>query len=428
MKIVQIIPGSGGSFYCGNCLRDDKYYDSLKRKGHDVIKIPMYLPLFADEHDLTDIPVFYGAVSLYLKQQFPFLRKFPSWIDRILNSKPMLKLAARQSGSTNAVGLEDMTISMLLGEDGNQSAELEELVNWVDVHFKPDVVHISNALLLGLAHRLKEKLKVPVFCALQDEDVWVDIMAPEISRKIWKLMAEKAKDVDGFIAVSDYYANFAKEKMNIPEEKIRTLHLGVSPDSYPYIDTLQKERNIGFISRMCYSNGLDILVDAFVLLKKEKAFEDVKLIITGGSTGVDRKFIQQIHNRINENGLQNSIEFQSKFDNEDRIKFFEKVSLISVPVRNGEAFGIYLIEAMASGIPIVQPALGAFTEIVDISNGGVVFYPNEPHLLATKLAGLLSDKDRMHEMSIKARSSVENNFNINLQAEKLSELYHNFIP
>ena len=51
MKIAHIIPGSGGSFYCGNCLRDSKYYESIKKLGHDVLKIPMYLPLFSHDED-----------------------------------------------------------------------------------------------------------------------------------------------------------------------------------------------------------------------------------------------------------------------------------------------------------------------------------------------------------------------------------------
>ncbi|MCB8999672.1 MAG: hypothetical protein H6540_06370 [Bacteroidales bacterium] len=67
MKILHIIPGSGGSFYCGNCLRDSKFVEALRQSDHQVVKLPMYLPLFADEHDLSgDIPVFYGAVSIYL--------------------------------------------------------------------------------------------------------------------------------------------------------------------------------------------------------------------------------------------------------------------------------------------------------------------------------------------------------------------------
>ncbi|MCA1746605.1 MAG: glycosyl transferase, partial [Bacteroidales bacterium] len=190
MKILHIIPGSGGSFYCGNCLRDSKFVEALRASEHEVIKLPMYLPLFADEHDLSrEIPVFYGAVSIYLKQQYPFFRKAPAWFDRLLNSGPMLKLAAKFAGSTRAKGLEEMTISMLLGEQGEQREELDRMIEWLSEHCKPDVIHLSNALLVGLARRLSESMKAPVICSLQDEDQWVDVMKPSSQEKVWNLMA-----------------------------------------------------------------------------------------------------------------------------------------------------------------------------------------------------------------------------------------------
>jgi glycosyltransferase involved in cell wall biosynthesis len=429
MKIVQIIPGSGGSFYCGNCLRDDKFYESLKRLGHDVIKIPMYLPLFADEHAESDkeVPVFYGAVSLYLKQQFPFLRKFPKAFDRLMNSSPMLRLAARQSGSTDASGLEDMTISMLKGEEGNQSNELEEMVSWIENHYKPDVVHISNALLLGLAKKLKDRLQVPVLCSLQDEDVWVDAMDTEHRDMVWALMAEKAKNVDAFIAVSDYFAALTMDRMHISHEKMHRVYLGVLPENYRYINVAEKKRNIGFISRLCVGNGLDILVDAFIGLKKKEGYEDVKLILTGGYTHADRKYIKSVKTSIHKAGLSAEVEFLEKFDDEDRLAFFDRISLLSVPVRKGEAFGIYLTEALASGVPIVQPALGAFPEIVKGSQGGIVYNPNTPEKLQQKLEEMLDKDYDLKQLSVNGRRGVELEFNIQKQSEKLVDVYKKYI-
>lgn len=427
MNILQIIPGSGGSFYCGNCLRDSKYFDALRKMGHNVVKIPMYLPLFADEHDLNTIPVFYGAVSIYLKQKYPIFRRAPGWFDNVLNSKPMLKLAASQAGSTRATGLEDMTMSMLLGEEGKQSEELERMVDWIAEHCKPDVIHLSNALLLGLAHKIKEKLNVPVFCSLQDENVWVDVMRPEYRDKVWNLMSEKAAWVDAFISVSDYYAGLSKQRMKLPDEKVHTVYLGVDPEDYVYKSASRKERTIGFISRMSHENGLDILVDAFILLKKKPGFEDVKLMLTGGYTGDDKKFLRGIHKKIKRNKLSDQVIVQDEFEGEDRLKFFEKVSVVSVPVRIGEAFGIYLTESMASGIPVVQPALGAFPEIVNTTGGGRVYPENTPEGLSKALETHLTDRENFEPLSKKAREGIENDFNINTLAAELIEEYNKVI-
>jgi len=423
MQVIHIVPGTGGSFYCGNCLRDSTYVQALRKKGIDAIKIPMYLPIFSDEHDLSDIPVFYGAISLYLKHTYPILRKAPRWFDRILNSGPALKLAARMSGSTRAKGLEDMTISMLLGEQGEQEKELDTMVNWIAEHCDADVIHLSNALLIGLARRFQEKLNVMVVCSLQDEDVWVNAMEDNFRKKTWDLMSERAKDVDAFLSVSDFYAGIMKEKMNIPAEKLFTSHISVDPDDYVYTNSADKNFAIGYISRMCEENGLEVLVDAFILLKKNPQHEKVRLFLTGGATGDDQEFLKGIRKKISEAGISGDVEFHKDFENEGRHEFLKKVSLISVPVLEGEAFGMYLLEAMASGVPAVQPALGAFPEIINRSGGGMIYGQNTPEQLCEALHSLAEDQDKLSALSKSAREGVINHFSIDDQATRVMDIY-----
>lgn len=423
MNIIQIIPGSGGSFYCGNCLRDSKYVDALRQLGHQVIKIPMYLPLFSDEHDITDIPIFYGAISTYLKQVYPIFRKAPKWFDNLLNSKPMMKMAASMAGSTRAKGLEDMTISMLLGEQGKQKDELEKMVDWIAEHCKPDIIHISNALLLGLAKRLKEKTGVPVVCSLQDEDVWVDAMQPQYQKRIWDLMHERSEDVDALVAVSNYFAETMKRRMHISDEKMHTFYLGVDTEDYPYIPVSEKPRNVGYISRMCEKDGFGLAVDAFIELKKQDGFQDVKFVATGGLTGDDKSFFKQQKAKIEKAGLSDFFEVEEEFEGDARHDFFKKVSMISVPVLDGEAFGMYLLEAMASGVPVVQPEVGAFPEIVDVSGGGLCYNPNTPEKLAETWAALLNDPEKLQKLSKDGYDGTKSKFNIHNHAQEIVDLY-----
>ena len=425
MKIIQIIPGSGGSFYCGNCLRDDKYYHAIKKLGHDVLKVPMYLPLFSrNSENNSHSPVFYGAVSIYLKQTYPAFRHAPEWVDGLLNSGPMLRQAAKMAGSTRARGLEEMTISMLMGEEGEQAAELEKMTRWLEQHFRPDVIHISNALLLGLAGTLKSRLGAPVVCSLQDEDVWVDVMSPANRNRVWQLMGEKAEGVDSFISVSDYFSGLIRNRMSINDKKLHTIHLGVNPGEYNYRDPAGKKRSVGFLSRMNHDNGFDILVDAFILLKQDPANDDVVLYLSGGSTNDDSSFLKEQRSKIAGAGLGHDVVFLENFDHGKRHIFFDLVSVLSVPVRRGEAFGIYLAEAMASGIPVVQPALGAFPEIIGATGGGIAYGHNDPANLAEALEKVISNPALMSEMGARARKGVEEKFNIQTQAEKLVEVYN----
>ncbi len=424
MKILQIIPGSGGSFYCGNCLRDSKYVEAIKALGHEVVKIPMYLPLFDDERDLSqEVPVFYGAISIYLKQLSPIFEKAPKWFDRFLNTKPMLKFAARMAGSTRATGLEDMTVSMLKGEHGRQHEELERMVNWIAEHCEPDIIHLSNALLNGIAPKLKEKLHVPIVCSLQDEDVWIDPMEQDFQDQSWGLMQENSEYIDAYIGVSDYYTKLMVDKMNIPAHKINSLHIGVDVSDYSYDPEIIKPRNIGYISRMCHENGVDIAVDAYLLLKKMPGMESVKLYLTGGSTADDKEVLKDIRRKIKENQLKDQVIFIDDFEQEGRTEFFDSVSFVSVPVRNGEAFGLYLLESMASGVPVIQPALGGFPEIISLSQGGQTYEPNTPEVLAETWADLIQNPETIAKMAVAGRKGVSEHFNIFSQGAQLLEIY-----
>jgi glycosyltransferase involved in cell wall biosynthesis len=423
MKIAHIIPGSGGSFYCGNCMRDSKYIRALKDLGHQVIKVPLYLPIFDDAHDLDEVPVFYGAVNLYLKQQFPIFRHMPAFIEHALDSKSVLEMAARKAGSTRAKGLEGMTISMLRGEDGGQKEELERLVDWLVDEAKPDVVHLSNALLLGLAHRIKQRMNITVICSLQDEDVWVDAMEDHFRKEVWDLMSERGKDVDVFIPVSDYFSDEIHQRMVIPESKMKTVHLGVDTSDYLPKPVAEKSPVIGYLSRMCEENGLAVLVDAFIILRKDPKYSSVQLKITGGKTGDDLQFIKEQKRKLAKAKVEADVFWVDEFEGDERQKFFDSVRLISVPVLIGEAFGLYMLEAMASGIPMVQPALGAFPEVIGISGGGVIYGENKPELLAKALGELIFDDTRLQELSDAGQAGVKAHFDIHAQAKKMVAVY-----
>ena len=294
MKIINIVPGFGGTFYCGNCLRDSGFTQALKDAGHEAHTLPIYLPLFTGQmQNENDTPVFYGAVNIYLKQNYRIFRHMPEWLYRFFNSPPILRLAASKAGSTRAHGLEEMTLSMLQGHEGYQQEELQMLIDYLRDHEKPDVVHLSNALLLGLAYKIKNELGIPVVCSLQDEDVWVDAMYPQYQQKVWDMMSEKGKDVDAFISVSDFFSDIMREKMQIPDSKLHTIHVGIDPANYQYREPETDHPVIGYLSRMNEENGFALLIDAFILLRKNKEFSNVKLRVSGGHTGDDKRFIKR---------------------------------------------------------------------------------------------------------------------------------------
>jgi glycosyltransferase involved in cell wall biosynthesis len=428
MKIINIVPGFGGTFYCGNCLRDSGFTQALNDIGHEAHTLPIYLPLFVGkEQSENEVPVFYGAVNIFLKQNYSIFRHMPAWMYRFFNSTPILNFAASKAGSTRAHGLEEMTLSMLRGHEGYQQEELQMLIEYLRNHEKPDVVHLSNALLLGLAHKIKNELGIPVVCSLQDEDVWVDAMYPHYRQKVWDMMAEKGKDVDAFIAVSDFFANVMEQKMRIPRSKLHTIHVGINPENYTYHKPAIENPIIGYLSRMNEENGFSIFMDAFILLHKNSTFKNARIRVSGGSTGDDKKFIKSQLKKLKRAGLHNSIEFVEDYSKDVLHDFFNGLSLLSVPVLNGEAFGLYQLESLASGIPLVQPALGAFPEIINATGGGVVYNPNTPEALAKKWKETLLNPEELINMSEQGRASVTELFHLDKLTDKIAKVYKGIV-
>lgn len=428
MKIVNIVPGFGGTFYCGNCLRDSGYTKSLLKLGHDAMMLPIYLPLTM-EHGVEEntSPIFYGAVNIYLKQNFKIFRNMPSWMERMFNSSSMLRYAAKKAGSTRTEGLEPMTISMLQGKEGNQGQDLQELIDFLKVHEKPDVVHLSNALLLGLAKQIKEQLKVPVICSLQDEDVWVDAMNEHYKKIVWDLMSEKGEDVDAFIAVSDYYAQEMKQKMRIPDSKMHIVPIGVDVDLYKYAKPVREPQSIGYISRMYEEHGFGLLIDAYIKLKKDPQFKDVLLKLSGGYTADDKGYVNKQMKKLKKAKVFEDVMIIEDFKPEHRYRFFNQLSILTVPVLKGEAFGTYQLESLVSGVPLVQPALGAFPEIIKQTGGGVTYFPNTTEAMLEKWKEVLSDPDKIDEMSRVGNQTVKEIYAIDPVSEQVLKIYESLI-
>ncbi|MCF8297531.1 MAG: glycosyltransferase family 4 protein [Saprospiraceae bacterium] len=423
MKIINIVPGFGGTFYCGNCLRDSSFVKHLNKAGHEGIILPIYLPLsITDENEILGAPVFYGAINIYLKQKFKLFRKMPSWMKKFFNSSFFLRYAAKKAGSTRADGLEEMTISMLKGAEGNQKEELDELIAFLAKE-KPDIVHLSNALLLGFADEIKNRLNIPVVCSLQDEDVWIDPMTDDYQKMLWELLSEKGKSVSAFVSVSIYFASLMKSKMNISDEKLHIVPIGVTPDLYDVKIPNTEIPTIAYLSRMNEENGFGILIDAFIELKENTDFKNARLKLNGGNTGDDKRFINKQIKKLNKKGYFDDVEFDDDYEIPDLKEFFKDVTVLSVPVLKGEAFGLYQLQALASGIPIVQPALGAFPEIVELTEGGAVYSPNTPAVLAKKWAEVFSDEKALNLMSKNGRKAVVEKFNSVTLTQKMIEVY-----
>jgi glycosyltransferase involved in cell wall biosynthesis len=408
-------------FYCDNCLRDVTLVRALRKQGHDVVMVPLYLPVRLDPADsAAGTPIFFGGINVYLQQKWGLFRKTPRWIDRLFDSPGLLRWVCRRATMTGAKDLGETTLSMLRGAHGRQAKELDRLVKWLACQDnKPDVVWLSNALLMGLVKRIRTALGAPVLCLLQDEDGFLDALPEPYSEQTWNLLVELSNDVDAFIAVSKYYADVMRQRLELSEDRLHVLYTGIPLDGYELPEKEPEVPTIGYLSRMCSNKGLDTLVEAFIRLKRNEKLENARLRIAGGRTRGDEAFINRIRQQLRACGLIDDVEFLPSFDRESKLAFLRTLSVLSVPEKQPVAHALYVLEALAAGVPVVEPASGAFAELLEMTGGGVLCEPNNAAALAEAMEPLLFDPKRARELGKQGREAVLAKFDVDQTAEAM---------
>lgn len=426
MKIVYLITGSGGSFYCGNCYRDMLYVRAIRKvPGITAQAIPLYLP--PDKNTLEqsgfDNNVFFGAISMYLREKVRFLKNMPAVFDKIFDSYLFLRLAARQAGTTSTEGYEELTLNMIEGDNAFRKAEVDRLIRYLTRDGKPDLIHLSNALILGIARQLKKRINVKIVCSLLNEDDWIDDMAEPFRSNAWKMIAKEAVHVDTFVTPSNYYRSLFINKTGIKGDNVVVLPLGFDAEREFPSKPERKPIAIGYFSRINQHNGFDKLVDAFLVLKKKDSIEGLTLNVCGGYTGSDKPFLLKQIRKIKEAGMSKYVRIYPEFQGDKKIEFFNDVDVISVPVRKYDGYGLYILEANIAGIPVVQPGTGAFPEIIEKTGGGIVYSSDTVEQLAFSLEKLLSDKELLRRLGEKGKEMVTKELSLARMSEGLGEIY-----
>ncbi|MCL2220009.1 MAG: glycosyltransferase family 4 protein [Chitinispirillia bacterium] len=409
MKIAYICSGTGDAFYCENCVRDNSMISGLRALGHDVVIVPMYLPLKDNDAAGGVAPVLFGAVRIYLMDKFPFLKRLPEKLLRSLDHRKILDMAASFAGSTRAGGNEGMTISMIEGTDGPFADEFDKSAEAIK-ELKPDAIFLSNAFLLGIASAIKSKLSVPIVCMLQDEHVWVDASAPEYRDKTWKACAEKSQYADMLCAHSNWFRDKIAGLMDISTDKISVTPFGIDPNRYT-LSTPSSPASIGYISRLCVELGMGTLADAYCQLIKNGINDNNPPVLEfcGGYTKDDMAVINTSRKKINTSNGRMVI--HKDFSINSRAELLSRLSLLSVPTPISIAFGGFITEAMASGVPVVQPDCGGFTEVINETGAGLLYSPNTPEALADALERVMRDDDLRKSMSEAGRKAVVSKYN-----------------
>jgi glycosyltransferase involved in cell wall biosynthesis len=423
MRILAMTAGAGG-MYCGSCVRDNALAAEMMARGHDVSLLPIYTPTLTDEANVSGDQVLFGGISVYLQQHVPLMRRTPAILDKIWDSSSVIRAFARRSAAVDPKFLGELTVSTLRGEQGFQAKEVGKLVSWLRQQPRFDVIVLPNSMLIGLAGPIRRAVGGPILCTLQGEDLFLDGLDEPYKSQSLELIRGQIADVDGFVAVSRYYAEFMAQYLGIPQAKIDVVPLGITLDGHA------TERSphdgpftIGYFARIAPEKSLDILAEAYRILRQDKGLPPSRLEAAGYMSPEHRPYLAQIEGRLRAWGLLGEFRYHGTVDRAAKIRFLQGLDVLSVPSRYVEPKGLYLLEAMANGVPVVQPRHGAFPEMIETTGGGLMFEPGKPESLADAIVSLWRDRDLARDLGRRGALGVARDYSVAKMAEKAVEVY-----
>ncbi len=428
MRVAYIAAGAAG-MVCGSCINDNTLALALRLRGVDLTLIPTYTPLRTDGPDASIDRVFYGGINVYLQQKMAFFRRTPEFVDRLMNGRPLLKSLSWFSGSTRAGELGALTVSMLKGELGSQRKELKKLVRWLKDDLRPDLVHLTNSMFLGVAREMKREMGVPVLCSVQGEDVFLESLIEPYRNEAIDLIQDRARDVDAFVATCDWYADAMARYLNAPRERFRVVRLGIGLEGHGPGDRALPETpfTVGYMARIAPEKGLHLLADAVGRLAEQVGSENIRLLAAGYLGGREKSYYREVVSLIESRGLTDAFEYLGEVDRRRKIEFLNSVHVLSVPTPYREPKGLFVLEALANGTPVVQPRHGAFPELVESTGGGILVDPGSPAALAEGLSRMMKDGEAREAMGRKGRAVVRRTYTDECMAGAMQDVYRQFV-
>jgi glycosyltransferase involved in cell wall biosynthesis len=426
MNILSITAGAAG-MYCGSCSRDNALAVELLARGHRVTLLPLYTPTNPDETNVSHKRVLFGGISIYLQQYSSIFRRTPRFLDRLWDSPWIINAFARRSLSTDPRLLGDLTISMLEGDRGVLRKEFDKLLEWIADEPTPDVINLPNSLLIGLAAPLRKALKRPICCTLQGEDLFLNGLVEPYRTKAIGLIHRQVPDVDRFLSVSDYYVPIMSDMIGIPPERISVVPLGINLSGYERKARHGDPFRVGYFARVSPEKGLHVLADAYKLLRARTPDASMRLDVAGYMAQAQASYLDGIKRDLANAGLADEFRYHGAVDRDGKLAFLQSLDVLSVPAPYDEPKGVFLLEAMGEGVPVVQPRRGAFTEIVEKTGGGLLVPPDDTKALADALHRLWQDRPRAETLGQRGFDGVREHYSIQRSTDRLLAVYEDVV-
>ncbi|MCA9104297.1 MAG: glycosyltransferase family 4 protein [Planctomycetales bacterium] len=401
MKIAYLTAGAAG-MYCGSCMHDNTLAAALCRQGADAVLVPTYTPIRTDENDVSLDQVFFGGINIYLQQKIPFFRYLPRFVDYFLDSPRLIRRVTRRAVSMSPKELGALTVSMLKGRGGYQRKEVGRLCDWLASDLRPDLVLLTNALIGGAIPEIKRRLGIPIVVTLQGDDIFLESLPEPYRQQSLDLIRGLAQDVDLFLTHSQFYADAMSQYLGIDRARMEVVPLGIDMGDFTSRDDEPRpsgaEPVVGYLARLAPEKGFGLLVDGFIEMARRAPDLPGRLEVAGWLGPTQTEFAEAQFEKIRAAGLEHRFRYVGSPDRHAKVDFLRSLDVLCVPTTYEEPKGLFALEALATGVPVILPRHGAFPEMLAETGGGWLIEPHAPTAVADALEQALRDPSKLSEL------------------------------
>ncbi len=420
MRVLSFTAGAG-EMLCGSCIRDNTLARELGRRGHEVRLAPLYQRSRTDEESVSDPSVRFGGVSVFLQHAAPLFGRL-GFVNAFLDSGPVVRLAGRFSGSTEASRLGPLTVTTLLAERGPARRAVESLMASLSGE-RFDLVMLPNSLLLGLVAPLRAALGAPVIVTFSGEDLFLSQLPEEDRNAALDLMREAAREVDLFVGVTAHHAKDMARRLGAPESRVAVVRLGVDPAGFPDAPKPAPadppdEVTIAYLSRIAPEKGLDRLADAVASVSRAGG-PRLRVRAAGWMARSQRGYLAGVRARFASEAPGVRFDYEGSPDREGKLRLLREADVFALPAVFPEPKGIPPIEAMMAGTPVVLPATGAYPDLIRRTGGGVLARSADPGDFAAALGDLLRDPEERSRLGAEGFRRVREEHSAHRMAEDM---------
>lgn len=414
MRIAYITAGAAGTV-CGNCLGDNALAAALMRLGHDVVLLPAYTPLLTDETDVSDRRIVFSGVNLHLQSKYPLFRS-AGFLDWLLDSPRLLRWVSKFAVDTDPAKLGAMTQDMFAGESGPYRREMRKLVQVLRA-IRPEIVHLTNSMLASMAWPVGSELGIPVVCSLQGEGDFLNGLPEPHRAACYEWLGRHARHIDRFVAPCDDQARAMAPLLGSAARRVDTVLPGISVEGFkPGKRRTDGRFVVGFLARISPEKGLLLLAEAVERLQSAHPDREIRLHVAGWRAEATMEYVESLKARF-------GFEDFGYITRGDKLEFLAGLDAFSVPTSYGASKGLYVLEALAAGVPVVQPRIGAFPELVAATGGGYLCEPGDSRDLAAQLGRLLRDPEGARRTGAEGRRAVLERFDAERMAAETAAVY-----